>query len=94
MSVLALVSSLVLPRQLARLNMVVITSETVADLTFSPLLWKLWGVALDTGGAALGLPWFAVTCAFLLVAIILWNLDFERAYTDIEDDGYSEIEGT
>jgi hypothetical protein len=92
MAVLALATTLVAPHQLARLNTVVLSVETLADLTVSPLLWKLWSTALDTGGDALGLPWFAVSLAFFVVAAILGLLRTE-ASTDDDTTGDVPTEG-
>lgn len=78
MGVLAIASSLVAPIQLARLNTVVLTSEALADLTCSPLIWRIWSIGLGVGGRALGLPWFVVAFAYFLVSIILWSLTFGK----------------
>jgi hypothetical protein len=82
MGVLAIASSLVARIQLARLNTVVLTSEALADLTCSPLIWRIWSIGLSVGGRALGLPWFVVAFAYFLVSIVLWSLTFDKDPTE------------
>ena len=70
-SVLALVTSFVLPSQVARLNAIIITVETFSDVIFSPLIWRAWGAGLAIDGVGLGFPWFLVGVTLMVVSIVL-----------------------
>lgn len=85
MAVVAVATAFVPPQAFARLNTLIVTVETVADFTISPLLWKAWSAALDSEVIGLGLPWFITAIAYLIVVAILLLVPWDHR---------AEMEGT
>ncbi|KAK4947225.1 hypothetical protein LTR10_013997 [Elasticomyces elasticus] len=71
MAVLSMATSLVSPQDFATLNSLIVTIETLADLTIVPLIWSAWSGALAWDKRYLGLPWFVTAAAYILVLGIL-----------------------
>lgn len=84
MSALTVATSMVSHQQVARLMTVIVTIETLTDMTVSPTLWKLWSVGLQIGAYGLGLPWFVVASAMLLASVLLLGLRAAVLETELD----------